>query len=230
MNLKSLTSNQFLQGINCLPGLITYKDTHSIYLSANQRFATLMGYHAPTQVIGLSDYDHQTHLQDLAPKFQAFDKAVLKQNRQSNAIVIYADENKNLSAMYATKSVFYDEAKRPAGTASLTVEINIGKLQSIYESIHQYPGFYEIETNGPQSRFSPREAECLFYVLRGCTAKDISLRLRISSKTVEYYITQLKNKLNANSRAELIEHALDLGLYFSIPVRLLRDVKQLQDT
>lgn len=62
-----------------------------------------------------------------------------------------------------------------------------------------------------------REMECLFYTLRGKTAKATARVLNISPKTVEFYIEHLKKKFNCYCKAELIEKAIELGYLEKIP-------------
>lgn len=56
-----------------------------------------------------------------------------------------------------------------------------------------------------------RETECLYYLVRGMSAKQIANQLTLSYRTVEYYLEQLKNKLNCYSRSDLIEKAIMAG-------------------
>ena len=56
---------------------------------------------------------------------------------------------------------------------------------------------------------TPREKECLEYTVKGYTAKQIAKKLLISPRTVEEYINQLKSKLNASNKQEMIQTVLD---------------------
>ncbi|MDX2165042.1 MAG: helix-turn-helix transcriptional regulator [Gammaproteobacteria bacterium] len=62
-----------------------------------------------------------------------------------------------------------------------------------------------------------RESECLFYVLKGMTAKVIASRMGITSKTVEKFVQILKEKLGCHCRARLIEKAIKDGMVNVIP-------------
>lgn len=52
--------------------------------------------------------------------------------------------------------------------------------------------------------FSKRETECLFYLLDGCTAKEIARAINLSPRTVENYIENMKDKLGCTTVSELI--------------------------
>ncbi|MFN7096694.1 MAG: helix-turn-helix transcriptional regulator [Gammaproteobacteria bacterium] len=66
-----------------------------------------------------------------------------------------------------------------------------------------------------------REAECLYYTLRGKTAKSIALILNISPKTVEFHIEQLKNKFEVMNKSQLMDKAIELGYGDVLPVSFI---------
>lgn len=79
------------------------------------------------------------------------------------------------------------------------------------------------ETSGQDKLYqlTSRESECLFYTIRGKTAKDIARILNISAKTVEYHMEQIKTKLGCYNKSELIAKAIDLGYLNKIPTSIL---------
>ncbi len=60
---------------------------------------------------------------------------------------------------------------------------------------------------------SPREKEILSLYLQGETARSIAERLYLSSRTVESYLENIKNKLNCYQKTELIKRAQELQDY-----------------
>lgn len=50
-----------------------------------------------------------------------------------------------------------------------------------------------------------REKECIYYLIRGKTAREISQYLKLSPRTVESHIQNLKHKLNVSTKSELID-------------------------
>jgi len=58
--------------------------------------------------------------------------------------------------------------------------------------------------------FSKRERECLFYLSRAKTSKEIAAILNISIRTIEHYIDNIKTKIGIASRSELIAFAINL--------------------
>ncbi|HMZ54050.1 MAG TPA: response regulator transcription factor [Nitrospira sp.] len=60
-----------------------------------------------------------------------------------------------------------------------------------------------------------RQREVLQLLAEGRTAKDIALRLKISTRTVEFHKAQLMEHLNLHTTAELIKYALTHGFIAS---------------
>ena len=57
--------------------------------------------------------------------------------------------------------------------------------------------------------FSKRETECLHLTIRGKTAKQVAHELKISPRTVEEYLANIKIKMGVSSKSELIEKGID---------------------
>jgi len=63
-----------------------------------------------------------------------------------------------------------------------------------------------------KSALTPREKEVLQLIVNGITNKDISQKLHIGFRTVEYYRFNILLKLDVNNTAALVKKALRLGL------------------
>jgi NarL family two-component system response regulator YdfI len=59
---------------------------------------------------------------------------------------------------------------------------------------------------------SRREGQVMVHLARGATNKQIALALRITERTVKAHVTNIFNKLGANSRTEAVAIALRSGL------------------
>lgn len=53
--------------------------------------------------------------------------------------------------------------------------------------------------------FTKREAETLFYLLQGKTIPETARALNLSARTIEFYVKNMKLKVGAKSKVELIE-------------------------
>ena len=67
---------------------------------------------------------------------------------------------------------------------------------------------HEMLAQSPLEVLSDRELEVFELTGRGFGTRDISERLHLSVKTVESYRARIKTKLNLNSAAELMQHAV----------------------
>lgn len=59
----------------------------------------------------------------------------------------------------------------------------------------KYPGIF----------FTTQEAKCMFYCLEKLTSKKIGIMMNIHFRTVEYYRDNIRCKIAADSKKELIE-------------------------
>lgn len=66
--------------------------------------------------------------------------------------------------------------------------------------------------SGKSSHLTQRQVDCLHYLLKGMTVKQIATELSLSPRTVEHYLEAVKNKLSCNSRIELFKKARELGI------------------
>ena len=64
----------------------------------------------------------------------------------------------------------------------------------------------------PVPSLSSRERECLALAANGLTTKDISHRLDISSRTVQFHFEKIYSKLRASNRQEAVARAVQTGI------------------
>jgi LuxR family transcriptional regulator, quorum-sensing system regulator SolR len=62
-----------------------------------------------------------------------------------------------------------------------------------------------------RSMLSPRERECLVLAFQGLTARESSLRLRCSERTVNYHLANAMGKLRVDNKMAAIQRACWLG-------------------
>lgn len=76
-----------------------------------------------------------------------------------------------------------------------TYEINYDRRSFKYELGEPLSSVY----------FTQREAECVIQVLRGKTMNETGDILRLSPRTIEYYLGKIKRKLNCRKKKEIIQ-------------------------
>ena len=67
---------------------------------------------------------------------------------------------------------------------------------------------------------SHREMECIFYLIRKKSHKEIAKVLFLSHRTVTSYINNIKTKLQCDTQSQIIEKAEALGLFSIIPASI----------
>lgn len=65
-------------------------------------------------------------------------------------------------------------------------------------------------TSKVKQYISKREIECLYFLMKGKSARETGLHLNLSQRTVEYYVNSLKDKLNCAKKSDIIEKVLKL--------------------
>lgn len=98
-------------------------------------------------------------------------------------------------------------------------------INLLQKSLHDqhHTNYFSIK----DTHLSSRESECLFYLLRGKTAKQIARLLNLSPKTVEHYIENIKLKFQCQTKSELISKAIEQGFTNIIPKSIV--FEQLDD-
>lgn len=102
---------------------------------------------------------------------------------------------------------------------SLSCMLNMEKKSSIVN--HNSVTNYYIDDYDEKLKLTQREEECLFLLVRGKSAKAIGKLLSISSRTVEVYINNIKQKMSVSSRNEIIDKAIELGILDIIPKKAI---------
>ena len=61
-------------------------------------------------------------------------------------------------------------------------------------------------------KITPRERTCLMQLIKGKTSKQIADSLKLSIRTIESYLNNIKHKLGCKTKSELILKIYELGL------------------
>ncbi len=183
------------------------KDKNGKYLEFNDAFLNISGAKKYDDVIGSNDFDFW---EKYAPFMQKNDSEVFSTHLSKTIIEPSILVNKN-------EQVFYLSHKVPLRARS-------GKIIGVFGQSVLYNQSVDLVNQLKQLPFSPqelsnaesatnlskRQIQCLYYLIRGYTAKQIGKSLGLSNKTVEFYFSNLKKKLGCNSRMELIKKTINL--------------------
>ncbi len=90
--------------------------------------------------------------------------------------------------------------RRPLLTVPPALVPTLGAMLALQEAVREIDAL------------SPREREVLRLIALGYTNPEIAARLVVSVRTIETHRAHLARKLRADTRAELVRHALNHGL------------------
>ena len=60
---------------------------------------------------------------------------------------------------------------------------------------------FNVSMSGVLSKLSNREIECIKFIVKGFTIKQIARELQLSPRTVEHHINNIKNKVGLTTKA-----------------------------
>jgi DNA-binding CsgD family transcriptional regulator len=231
LDVKSQSKTFFINLLRQINGLIDVRDSQSRVIYSNKFTANMYGFKNEGHLIGNDPYGMRCPAVECADEFIAQDQMVIKSGKELTIldIHIYAD---NKSRILLTKKTPYKEERKINGIICHCTEIysiGLSKICSILiKSDNKYHNnnsskerSYIVGAFPKEDRLSPRELDCLFYLLRGKTMKETGKSLEISARTVETYIEQARMKLGCNNKSALIDRGLAEGYLNYIPSHIL---------
>ena len=197
MSSTLLISGVAVEHLLFLPCHVYLKDKKSTYLGYNDYGTERLGF-KPGEIAGHSDFEIFPNY--IANEFVNNDRAVINQKKQ----VFVREEGllkKNVSVTFISYKIpVFDNNERVTGILGLSFtrspQNNCSSTQ--LEQDFNYP------VNMQDKILSKRETECMRYLCKGLTTKQIARQLKISPKTVETYIERAKIKYNCRNKAELM--------------------------
>lgn len=213
-----------------MPGCMAIKDCNSVYVSATQAIPGLIGYRNPDEMVGITDYDLKAPVVEFADEFVRQDQRVLAGEPEEH-IDINRYFDGVLHVFLTKKTRIVDVEGKSIGTffnmtelSEVIVRTLVERLLVNYTEQHydNLCGSYRVGNNSFSHKLSPRESDCLYYLVRGETLKSTGLRLGIAHTTVASYLRTAMEKLGCLNRTQLIEKAIELGFLFKIPNGVLK--------
>ena len=83
---------------------------------------------------------------------------------------------------------------------------------SVYDQSRNYTLKSRKQLLSLDSILTQREMECFMLTIQGKTAKQIAEIANLSIKTIETYLSRLKEKLGCKQRSELFDIAFEYGI------------------
>ncbi len=229
--LKELQSiNTFF--LDQLPGLYGVKDLNSNYVVTNQLNAKTCGFKKPENMCGVTDYELKCGAVLMAEYFQHQDKVAIDKGEMVSLEYLNCKGGEKL--FLSEKKPFLTHKKEIVGSCFHLTELTHYHLIDIARFLIKTDIQYHQKNNGQFTYalnstdwdvfFTKRQAECLFFLLRGKSAKVIAKILNLSHRTIEDYIEKIKMQLGCQTKSELFEKAYLKG-YMSILPKSLMDSK-----
>ena len=212
-----------------MPGLWGCKDENSTFMYANPAYAQAVGVKHHLDMIGSTDFDTPCDTAACADLFQAQDKEVMVSTRPLKILDIHPFAGGKWCAYLFTKTPLVEGGKIVGTifhgmdiTSARTLELGslLGRIQLGTGQEGQLS--YTVGDQAGPVDLSPREAEVLFYLIRGKRVKDIAALLDLSPRTVEQHVAAMRHKFSATSQCELIDQAINSGYLDYIPERLFK--------
>lgn len=221
------------QVIDTMPFIMGMKNIESRYLLANRHWAQTIGVSNSQKIIGLTDDVLPCKVNQLAAVFVAEDQKIIEQHKPLTILTCAYYANDRRCLVYGTKYPVLNDIGNVAAIGACYSEmtqsplLNLAPLLSLRDTPYgcrklgaQFS--YIIAASIPEYGLSTRQLECLFYILRGKSANEIAIILKLSKRTVETHTEFIKNKLQCDNKAQLIEKALSVGLLNTIPNSFLQ--------
>ena len=81
---------------------------------------------------------------------------------------------------------------------------------NIEENLPEFDVLAKKLYRGYGQSITKRESQCLFYLIRGKSARETGIALNLSQRTVEFYLDSLKDKLNCSKKSGIVEKVFNL--------------------
>jgi len=220
--------------ISQMPGYYLWKDINSRYLMGNKNTAQLFGFSNEEELIGITDREIRCKAAEYADLFIKQDKKVLEDQIPYAVLDIHPYVDDQIKTLLINKSLLISHDKKIIGISCHCIEVNnlilneitkyLGKLDPVTASgrwVSKKAANYYLNSQYPNLHLTNRQSECLFHLIRGRSAKEIARVLKLSVRTVESHIEDIKNKMDCCHKSEIVEKAIEKGFVEIIPAGII---------
>lgn len=202
---------------------VSIKNEHSEVLALSSQYANRLGFRNPIDALGATPFDISRPIVEIAPNLVAQDRAALTEQKSKTYLALVMQSSSEIKPRITVRQPVdsYIVSNHKTLHTGLFAEHFYRSIQLIdrrfyrgmqatYEVIDTFDGLTE------------RETQVMYYLLLGMNSAQISQRLRLSQRTVQHYVENIKDKMGCNTTSQLVELALYLGFNAFIPESLLK--------
>ncbi len=193
------------------------------FLGVSANFSFIAGYANPIDMLGTTDFELRCPSVALAEFFFTHDQMVWRHQLSQHLTVQISSFSQIAPHVLITERRFI-----PQGILgncwfikqcilSDYLQFFLTKLDRKFH--HQLHRNYTIIT--AYDGLSIRESEVLFFLMEGLTAREISMFLMRSKRTVEHHIERMKEKMACHTKDQMASLGRFLQYHQSIPKRLV---------
>jgi len=211
---------------------MSWKNKKSVYLGCSD-VAAMHADLAINNIVNKTDYE--TSWYKSADIFRNNDKQIIKLTQTQIFIERPIIANEECLKYISFKTPLQNNVGALCGVFIISLDLNsdfslllgqinkLGILGGNLQGLSNHMNMMGQDANPKSSlnqleiKFPRRTAECLFYLLRGKTAKEISKCMCLSVRTIEKYFDSLKLQFGCQTKSELIGKAIAQGYMNVIP-------------
>ncbi|MES2204715.1 MAG: LuxR C-terminal-related transcriptional regulator [Pseudomonadota bacterium] len=220
--------------LNYSNAYVAILDNDSKFISLNNKYAKVIGYQDPGQVLGLSYDRFKCEAAEKACVFRDQDISVLTTHEPLFFLSYHRYSDDDWHLLHGEKTCVFNHEKKVIGTFSKSTDITESGFVDIsrfllknskkhFGKMAKEAFTFYITQEKDIFNLSRKEQEVLFYFIRGKTSQEIAQILSRSKHTIDMHVESIKNKLDVLNKSQLIEKAIIEGYMNKIPETLLRE-------
>lgn len=218
--------------INGFPGFVILKDINLRFNLINDMGLNLLKFNNEKEYIGKTEYEVPYLDPNLADYFTKYDTETINSGKIFKSVQLLSLNDKH-QIFISTGSPIKNRENSIIGLSVYGLSITCPKTTNFLISLMEQDkeafrsknsGEFVYMLNDCSSnnyKFTVRETECLFYIIRGKTAKQIAKVLNLSPRTVEFYIERIKLKMDCTTKSQIVAKAISENLVNVIPESFL---------
>jgi len=213
------------------------KDVNHQFTHLTNEMSKLVGYASNREITdnGLTDYDAKSKSAEYASHFIQEDIEIMETGKPITYLgnFCYIDDYWHTHIYH--KTPYRTPQGEIKGVLFNIIELKGNPLKDFclkllttdrkFNLHHGMQGSYKLDQAYKNANLSERQTECLFYIMRGKTPKEIAMVLEISIRTVYDHIERIKAELNCQTRSQIIDFCIEKGYLYTLPKGILSKTK-----